>query len=151
MEYILVTGFALLILTPVIYLLYSSMRSYETETSSAQASAIGRELLATAERVWHHGPPSRLTVEVSMPAGITNMTLRRNDPASGCTKCTELIFTLTTGGFVVTSSPVDVRTDGTPLVEVGVTTYAFNTSVHSPGVRRFTLEAFGDHVELQQR
>jgi ABC-type glycerol-3-phosphate transport system permease component len=151
-EYIVVTGFALMALTPVFYMLYTSMSGYNLETTSAQASAIGREVFSTAERVWSAGSPSMLTIEVRVPSGLTNLTIRRHASGSGCTKCTEMVFKLAQGGEVTESTAINVT--GTGLADItsepGSTTYHFNNTFITPGTRRFTLEAFPDHVEFRQ-
>ena len=151
----MVTGFALLALTPVIYLLYNSMQGYQTETANAQGSAVARDIIATAERAWAHGPPTRLTLPINMPQGILNISIRRHDTASGCTKCTEILMTLNTRGIIVASSAVDIHGVDAPVTEtdsMGYTStiYLFNQSLISPGSRRLTLEAFKDYVELRQ-
>ena len=157
-EYVVITGFALVILTPVIYLLITSLRSYEQETTSAQASAIARTIFATAEQVQHYGAPSRLTINARVPDGIESVVVRRNNATwmrkngeNPCTKCTEIMFTLKSGVEVVASTFVDVRnaTGGT-TDEHSVTTYGLDSSFFAPGVRNFQLEAFPDHVELKQ-
>ena len=150
-EYIVVTGFALLALTPVLYLLFTSVQSYQTETASAQMSAVGRELIATAERVYHSGPPSKLTVEVRIPDGVQAMIIRRNNPdTTTCTKCTELLYVLNSGGQVVSSTQVDVHGVEPWEDDGGVSTYPFNQSMVSAGTRRFTLEAVQNYVILRQ-
>ncbi len=152
LEYTLITAFALLALTPVMYLLFTSLSGYETETASAQVSAIGRQVVATAERVYHFGAPSKLTLSVQMPRGIANLTVQHNDPVvSGCSRCTELVFTLSNRAQVITSSKVDIH-GPTPGVTnaAGVTIYTFNESFFNPGVRAYTLEAFPGYVELRQ-
>jgi Flp pilus assembly pilin Flp len=110
-EYMLIIGFVMIMLLPVVYLLFTSLQEYQAETAYSQSFAAGREILATAERVYHHGPPSRLTVQVRMPAGIKNIMLRRHYPLAPqtCTKCTELLFNLTSGSTVSVSTAVDVR------------------------------------------
>lgn len=110
-EYMLIIGFVILMFLPVVYLLFTSLQEYQAETAYSQSFAAGREILATAERVYHHGPPSRLTVQVRIPAGIKNVTLRRHYPIAPetCTKCTELFFNLTSGSEVSVATAVDVR------------------------------------------
>jgi uncharacterized protein (UPF0333 family) len=149
LEYTVVIGFALLILTPIFYVMFTSMRGYEEQTSAAQASAIAREIFATAERVHHHGAPSRLTIEVRVPDGLSNLTIRRNNPASGCTKCTEMVYTLKNQAEVVASTFVDVR-GGTNVGTEEMPVYQFDQTYVNPGARRFVLEAYADHVELSQ-
>ncbi len=147
-EYIIVTGFALLVLTPFIYLLFTYSQGYEAETSGAQVSGIGRELFATVDRVYHSGPPSKLTVQVRMPEGITNMTIRRNSGGT-CTKCTELLFGTRIGGEVVVSTNIDVRGYNPPTHPTATdTVYSFNSTYTTAGTKRFTLEAVNDYVML---
>lgn len=159
----MIMGFALVLFIPLLFMLFQSLRGYEKESGQVQASAIARELVATAERVWHHGPPSRLTFESRFPDGIANMTIRRNDPTSGCTKCTEVLFEFHSGARATTSTIVDIRgvdtvippaltPDATSTLDAtsGVITWAFDPSYFGQGSRRLTLETFTDHVTLSR-
>ncbi len=108
-EYMVVLAFALAIFVPLLYLLFSSYSGYSAETAQAQAAQMVREIVATSERVWHHGPPTRLTFEMRVPDRISNVTIRRNNPGSGCTECTELVIFMQDGGSASASTFVDIR------------------------------------------
>lgn len=163
MEYLVIMGFALVLFIPLLFMLFQSLRGYEKESGQVQAAALSREIVATAERVWHHGPPSRLTFEARMPDGIANMTIRRNDPATTlCVKCTEIMFEFHSGAKASASTNVDIigidtiippatTPDATRSVDAnGVVTWAFDPSYFGQGVRRLTLETFTTNVTLRR-
>ena len=161
-EYLVVLGFALVVLLPASYLVFTSLRSYQVEASISQGSELAREIASTAENVYHHGPPSRLTFNARVPADVENLTIRRNTVA-GCTKCTEVMLTLRSGQEMVASTSVDIRCDmlsAAPREQRGcdkvsadndpITIYKFVDQFTGEGDKRFTLETYGDYVVLTQ-
>ena len=69
---------------------------------------------------------------------ITNMTIIRNDPATGCTRCTELRFVLSSAegpDSIICSTAIDIQANIT-------------TRSYSPGIKRIRVEAIQDFVFL---
>jgi hypothetical protein len=148
-----ITGFALLMLLPGVYLVLSSMQSYQAEATAAQASAIARTIVAQAEQVYHHGPPSRLTVQVRVPAGIYSGAIVQNR-FPGCQKCTEVRFYLQDGSVAYASTGVDLRSEMASYYDDnGYLVYPLPNATIGEGTRNFVVEVFSqdathDYVNL---
>ena len=75
MEYFLVVGFSLVIITPMIFLLYSEYGSTRTEVQYEHLVELSREIIFQAEKLYYQGPPSQTTMQAYFPPGIINMTI----------------------------------------------------------------------------
>ncbi len=75
MEYFLVVGFSLVIITPMIFLLYSEYGSTRTEVQYEHLVELSREIIFQAEKLYYQGPPSQTTMQAYFPPGILEMTI----------------------------------------------------------------------------
>ena len=148
-EYLMIIGFVFLILTPVIYLVYGYSRDYGRDIAVAQSFDLGNKLVDAAESLYYFGEPSRLTLDVNMPSGITEMVIVRNH--ADCTKCTELRFIIQDASPVVVSTFVELNVNDSDAIVTRRAVDIFNFSRRSfaPGRRGFQLSAAGNRVEIR--
>jgi hypothetical protein len=143
-EYLIITAFVLGVLVPALLLVTKTVADYRQATALNALNRIGQDLLANAESVFFFGPPSQVILAVEMPDGVRNMSLHRNDPAGGCTRCTELRFSVGRDQELILSTDVDVR--GLPPMYDGAGTTAFNQTYYSPGRKRILIKALPSYV-----
>ena len=96
-EYLIITAFVLGILIPSLLLVTKTVQDYRQSTAVSALNRIGQDLAGNAEAVYFFGQPSQVILGIDMPEGVTNFSVHRNDPVSGCTRCTELRMVATAG------------------------------------------------------
>ena len=147
-EYIMIVGFVMVLLTPLTYLIYSYSQQYSSEVAHAQALDIGSRIVDSAESIFYFGEPSRITLDVSMPSGITGMAAFNSN--FSCSACTELRFYFADESEVIAPSFVRINfTDAARWNYGHVTVYNASSRSFSPGKRSFQLYAFNDYVEVR--
>lgn len=78
-EFLIVVGMVLMILTPLWFSLYKSVSDeQETVRISSGKTALSR-IARAAELVYIQGAPAETTITVSLPSGITNFSLGNNE------------------------------------------------------------------------
>ncbi len=124
-EYLMITGFVMMILIPLVYIVVEYSQGSSGEVAEAQLQRIGTKIMENAENIYYFGNPSKITLEVNMPEGVRGMGIYTNDPATaipplpGCTKCTELRFLLQKGRAkqdIVFSSSIPLKIDDKDLI-----------------------------------
>ena len=157
-EYLIITGFALAIILPLTYLIYNYSQQSYGEVAEAQVTTIGRQIVANAETMFYLGEPSRITLDSTMPAGVFNMSIYKNDPITKCVRCNELRFIVLKGSAfqeVVISSSVNITIAPDIRASIGTTgnetVEVFNRSMYSEGLKRITIAAKEDSVEIGLR
>ena len=98
-EYLLIGGFVFFSILVATSLFYTYSKESYGDIAIAQVNKICNDIVNSAESVYYMGKPARQTLKVDFPAGIYNMSIVRNDPASGCLRCTELRFTMRKKGI----------------------------------------------------
>ncbi len=73
MEYFLIVGFSLVIITPMIFLLYSEYGKVRSDVQYEHIIELSRELIFQAEKIYYQGPPSQTTIRAYFPPGITSI------------------------------------------------------------------------------
>ena len=73
MEYLLVFGFALLLILPLIGIYVSQQDNVQTDVSAAQTERVIREIVSSAEEVYFMGEGAQKTVEINFPPRITEV------------------------------------------------------------------------------
>jgi uncharacterized protein (UPF0333 family) len=73
MEYMLMVGFSLLLITPVIVIYGTERQSISDQVSYSQAKQIATKIADSAETVYYLGKPSRTTIRVYMPYNIQDI------------------------------------------------------------------------------
>lgn len=74
-EYILVAAVIGMTILPAAYLFYSYSSSTADELDKAQLDQLGRDITATAEKIYFQGAPSRTELESRLPKGIQNISI----------------------------------------------------------------------------
>lgn len=74
-EYLLVTGFSLLLIVPLLLLFATQHDSVRSEVIEAQAHTAGIAIVESAERVYYAGPPAKETLRVRIPPDVKNITI----------------------------------------------------------------------------
>ncbi len=148
MEYLMIAGFVMLIMLPLVYLVYNYTQESGADIVNAQITKLGRDLVNNAESVYYFSSPSKITLDFNMPRGVHNITIQQQlDPVtSGCKKCTELVFLVQQkeGKAVLTfSTNVEIRTESYDLATKSST---FNSTAFSEGLKHFNIQAKKDHV-----
>ncbi len=72
-EFLLITGFFLLIIVPTVFYFYGYAQEAATDVESSKVESIGNSIVDTAESVFYYGRYSRLTLNVDLPNGISNL------------------------------------------------------------------------------
>jgi uncharacterized protein (UPF0333 family) len=70
MEYLLIVGFAFLLLVPLIIIFYTSQQDLNEKITSSQGDKIANEIVAAADSVYFQGPPTKKTFRVYMPDDV---------------------------------------------------------------------------------
>lgn len=76
MEYLLVVGFSLVIIVPVIGLLYQEYDQNRTDVRVEHLTELSREIVFQAEKVYYQGAPSRVVIETYIPPGTTRFEIK---------------------------------------------------------------------------
>ncbi len=95
MEFILVFAFSLLIILPIINILHSEYNQSKEQLDEAQAAKVLDEIYLAAQTTYYSGYPSRTTLELYFPRGISNVRSTTVDTAQG--EKSELVFEIDTG------------------------------------------------------
>ncbi len=74
MEYLMIVGFSLMVLTPYLLYLYSSFREYSERASTLAAFSSLQKLGEAVDWVYTRGPPSKLTLNLYIPRNVRNVT-----------------------------------------------------------------------------
>ena len=77
-EYILVVGFAMLMITPLIFIFYSESNNMQSDISNQQADKIANELVKAADQVYFQGPPTTQTIKIYMPENVKEVVVGSN-------------------------------------------------------------------------
>lgn len=136
-EYLLVVGFALLIVIPLTYYGYVSFQESRTEVNVASVNKIGYEIINNAKSVYYLGKLSRVTLELNFPEGIENMTILEDTS----TETSEHIYYLE---IDILGSEMLFRSD-VPL------SGTFTEENFNPGLKNVRLQYLTDSVEVSIR
>lgn len=99
-EAIAVLSLLFVILLPVIVVLYTYTGRMGNQMRDTQLDVIGNDILSAAETTYYLGPPSRLTIEETFPAGIESLIIQGR---------TELVFNVAGAGEIVFLSDVPLE------------------------------------------
>lgn len=73
MEFLLVTGFALIILTSIMLVAYFNVSTFGEDVTAAQIQKVGNQIIDGANAVYYNGPPSKKTLTLYFPELIKNI------------------------------------------------------------------------------
>ncbi len=110
-EYISIMGFVMIIVIFLVYTAQYYSREVQDTTSLQQVDKIAKLIIDSAEQVYYLGEPSKLTLNVNMPARVENISLSNN----------EVTFIIRTqSGKTDISYPSDVNISGGISIPEGV-------------------------------
>ena len=75
MEYVMITGFVMLILFGILVVAYSQTAAFSRDVSQSQVQKVGNEIADGANAVYYAGPPAKKTVTLYFPDLINNITI----------------------------------------------------------------------------
>jgi|SRR3989339_1455246 len=129
MEYIMIVAVITIIVIPTIWVFYSYSQSSTQQLSYGQVERIGNDIVNNAEKIYYQGPPSKITLEETMPGKVENITIISDWGANP--HVNEIVFYINMNGKLsesVFSSKVNIN--GT-----------FTQASFSEGVKKVVLEA----------
>src|SRR3989344_4199393 len=94
-EYILVAAIVAMIAIPATYTFYKYSQGSQSEIRESQAVKFGRDTVNTAELIYYQGPPSRITLEQTLPEGVRNISILQDWDADP--RVNELVITADLG------------------------------------------------------
>ncbi|MDD5317970.1 MAG: hypothetical protein PHF51_04560 [Candidatus ainarchaeum sp.] len=80
MELLVTVAFAVLLLVTVIALAYLQINSASDQLALQEAQQSVNKLKNVADEVSAQGPPAKATIEITVPKGITNITIGSDTP-----------------------------------------------------------------------
>ena len=125
----MITGIALFILIPIIFVFYSYSQGTTWGISTSRINNIGNSIVTSAESVYYLGEPSRITIRETMPRGIKNLTILYDPDEHN----SELVFLLEDRSEMPFSSNVNI-------------TGKFNQSDFTEGMKEIEIESKGNYV-----
>ncbi|MBU0536713.1 MAG: hypothetical protein KKE20_07130, partial [Nanoarchaeota archaeon] len=72
-EYLMIAGFAFIIVIPMMYILYDYTTSLSKDVAESRISKAGNDLVNAAEQIYYLGPPSRTTLRFEMPETVQDI------------------------------------------------------------------------------
>jgi len=75
MEYMIVVGFSLLMIIPIIAIYGVERESIANQVNTKQAHNIARQIVDSAETVYYLGEPAKTTLKVYMPNNVERATI----------------------------------------------------------------------------
>jgi len=79
MEYMVVVGFTLLMLLPVIAIYGIERQSMREQVNIKQAQNIARKIVDASETTYYLGKPAQTTIKVYMPPGVRSVTFTNRE------------------------------------------------------------------------
>jgi hypothetical protein len=135
-EYLAIFGIGLIVLIPFIYLFQQYSTASSQQITYSSISAIGNDIINTAEAVYYMGPPAKLTLFENFPSGIFQM----NSTTNWATQQNWITFSVSGGSNLNFFTKVNLA--------VNITNQSF-----TPGMKRITLQAInqtGTHINYVQ-
>ncbi len=75
MEHLIITGFALLLIAPMIIVYYTQTNQLDEETTSVSVSRAATQIVQAADAVHYLGAPSLRTITIDLPSNINGVTV----------------------------------------------------------------------------
>jgi uncharacterized protein (UPF0333 family) len=124
-EMLIILGFVVVILVPLIAIYYSQAKDATEQIIMHQADRIAKQVTDNAETVYYLGAPSKTTLHVYMPEKVENISIANN----------ELVFTIRVG---------DLTSEVVQGCDVNIT----GTIANHPGIHVIVIEAKGGYVSI---
>ena len=75
MEYVIIVGFILVIMIPLILIFYEHTSSTNDQVITSQVDMIAKKVVDSAESVYYLGEPSKTRIKVYMPTNVEKVTI----------------------------------------------------------------------------
>ncbi len=125
-EYMIVIGFIVAVIIPIILYFYNSSLDTGKEITSSQINDILDLIIEKAESAYYLGAPTKHTIEANFPAGIESVQIRTN----------EIVFYVRkSGGLSELHKTTKVPLQGTLR--------------NNKGLHTITIESKGEYVLIQ--
>lgn len=115
MEYTLVIALLFVLLIPGVYLYYTYSQTSIQEISSAKITDIGNSIINNAENSYYLGKGSKITLDVNMPNGLTNMSINCDNITSSPPRYCEVVFQLLGVNEIVYSTKAPMMVKNMPV------------------------------------
>ena len=123
MEYVIIIGFILVIMIPLILIFYEHTSSTNDQVITSQVDMIAKKVVDSAESVYYLGKPSKTRIKVYMPTNVKNVTIYNK----------EIVFKVKTRSGI---------TDISQLSSVNISGSISETK----GIHYINIESKGDYV-----
>jgi len=123
MEYLIVVGFLLIIITPLIIIFYQHTATTNDQITTSQADKIVKKIVDNAESVYYLGEPSKTRIKIYMPNNIEQIILQDY----------EVVFKVKTNSGIS-----DIEHTSNVNISGSVST--------TPGIHYISIESRGDYV-----
>jgi uncharacterized protein (UPF0333 family) len=126
-EYIIIVGFVTFVLISLLLIAYSYSNLSGNQMRYIQTEAYAKKIISSAETVYYSGSPSKATITVYVPAGVSKIELIDNQ--------------------IVLS--VDSQT-GTMRTAYSSNVPIIGNFSSSPGIKKIKLEAISNYVRITE-
>jgi hypothetical protein len=75
MEYLMIVGVAVLLVSASVYFYAEKQRAYESEVISSRVNQIGATIMDNVKTVYNVGEGSRIVLDFDFPKGVNNMSI----------------------------------------------------------------------------
>ena len=124
LEYMMVVGFTLLMIMPIVAIYGIEKSSIENKVNTRQAHTIARQLADASEKVYYLGEPAKTTLKVYMPSHVETVSIGNR----------EIVFVMDIDGTsteIVADSAVNISgtvspKQGIQYIEVAAQGYEVN-------------------------
>ncbi len=79
MEYMMVVGFSLLMIMPIIAIYGMERQSINNQVNAKQAGNIAKKIVDSAETVYYLGKPAKTTLKVYMPSNVERIEINNRE------------------------------------------------------------------------
>ncbi len=130
MEYSMIAVTIALKVIPLAFIAFSFSKSSSAEISQGQINKLGDDIVKTSEKIFYQGYPSRITLEGTMPDGVTEIRIDK-DWNSGQNELVFVTYFNSVSSEFSYPSRVNIAGD-------------FQSESFSPGQKRIRIESVDD-------
>lgn len=123
MEYVIIVGFILVIMIPLILIFYEHTSSTNDQVITSQVDMIAKKVVDSAESVYYLGQPSKTRIKVYMPTNVEDVIIYNK----------EIVF------------KVKTRSGITDISQLSSVNISGNISA-TKGIHYISIESKGDYV-----
>lgn len=123
MEYVIIVGFILVIMIPLILIFYEHTSSTNDQVITSQVDMIAKKVVDSAESVYYLGEPSKTRIKVYMPTNVEDIIIYNK----------EIVF------------KVKTRSGITDISQLSSVNISGNISA-TKGIHYISIESKGDYV-----